>query len=70
MVPIQEVGPAARRLFGIDVSMRFYDVQGLLHHPKLLNAMCAVMARRFRKMKVTKVCGFEVGVLSSLFAAF
>ena len=38
---------------------RFYDVQGLLHHPKLLNAMCAVMARRFRKMKVTKVCGFE-----------
>eukprot|EP00434_Breviolum_minutum_P026635 symbB.v1.2.023540.t1/scaffold2159.1/size105835/8 len=38
---------------------KFYDVQGLLNHPKLLNAMCAVMARRFRKMKVTKICGFE-----------
>jgi len=38
---------------------KFYDIQGLLHHPKLLNAMCAVMARRFRKMKVTKICGFE-----------
>ncbi|CAK9115316.1 Adenine phosphoribosyltransferase (APRT) [Durusdinium trenchii] len=38
---------------------KFYDIQGLLHHPKLLNAMCAVMARRFRKMKVSKICGFE-----------
>jgi len=38
---------------------RFYDIQGLLQHPKLLNAMCAVWAKRFRKMGVTKICGFE-----------
>ncbi|CAE7589747.1 unnamed protein product [Symbiodinium natans] len=38
---------------------RFYDIQGLLQHPKLLNAMCAVWAKRFRKMGVTKLCGFE-----------
>ena len=40
-------------------SFRFYDIQGLLQHPKLLNAMCAVWAKRFRKMGVTKICGFE-----------
>ncbi|CAE7546795.1 APT4 [Symbiodinium sp. CCMP2456] len=38
---------------------RFYDIQGLLQHPKLLNAMCAVWAKRFRKLGVTKICGFE-----------
>ncbi|CAJ1354670.1 unnamed protein product [Effrenium voratum] len=38
---------------------RFYDIQGLLEHPKLLNAMCAVFARRFRKLKVSKILGFE-----------
>lgn len=38
---------------------KFYDVQGLLRHPKLFNAVCAVMAKRYRKMGVTKLCAFE-----------
>mmetsp|Transcript_35819 Transcript_35819/g.65024 ORF Transcript_35819/g.65024 Transcript_35819/m.65024 type:complete len:337 (-) Transcript_35819:274-1284(-) len=38
---------------------RFYDVGGLLAHPKLFNAMCAVMAKRYRKLGVTKILGFE-----------
>jgi adenine phosphoribosyltransferase len=38
---------------------KFYDVQGLLNHPNLLNAVCALMAKRFRKMGVTKLAAFE-----------
>jgi adenine phosphoribosyltransferase len=38
---------------------KFYDIQGLLKHPKLLNAACALMAKRFRKLGATKVAGFE-----------
>jgi len=38
---------------------RFYDVSGLLANPKLFNAMCAVMAKRYRKLGVTKILGFE-----------
>jgi len=38
---------------------KFYDIQGLLKHPKLLNAVCAVMAKRYRKMGVTKIAAFE-----------
>jgi len=38
---------------------KFYDIQGLLRHPKLFNAMCAVMAKRYRKMGVTKLAAFE-----------
>jgi len=38
---------------------RFYDVQGLLNHPKLFNAMCSVMAKRYRKLGATKIVGFE-----------
>eukprot|EP00933_Yihiella_yeosuensis_P033213 TRINITY_DN26939_c0_g1_i1.p1 TRINITY_DN26939_c0_g1~~TRINITY_DN26939_c0_g1_i1.p1 ORF type:complete len:363 (-),score=77.49 TRINITY_DN26939_c0_g1_i1:171-1175(-) len=38
---------------------RFYDVQGILAKPKLFNAMCAVFARRYSKMGVTKILGFE-----------
>lgn len=38
---------------------KYYDVQGLLHHPSLLDAVCTVMADRFRKMGVTKLVAFE-----------
>jgi len=38
---------------------KFYDIQGLLNHPKLLNSMCEVMARRFRKLGITKIAAFE-----------
>lgn len=38
---------------------RFYDIQGLLKHPRLLDAVCVVMARRFGKLGVTKILGFE-----------
>eukprot|EP00928_Gymnodinium_smaydae_P062369 TRINITY_DN46253_c0_g1_i1.p1 TRINITY_DN46253_c0_g1~~TRINITY_DN46253_c0_g1_i1.p1 ORF type:complete len:203 (-),score=47.32 TRINITY_DN46253_c0_g1_i1:286-894(-) len=38
---------------------RFYDVQGLLHHPALFDEVCAVMARRYKAMGITKVVGFE-----------
>jgi len=38
---------------------KFYDVQGLLNHPRLLNDMCEVMARRFRKLGITKIAAFE-----------
>lgn len=38
---------------------KFFDIQGLLRHPKLFNAMCAVMAKRYRKMGVTKIAAFE-----------
>merc|ERR1719188_1503583 len=38
---------------------KFYDMQGLLQHPKLFNAACAVMAKRYRKMGVTKLAAFE-----------
>jgi len=38
---------------------RFYDVQGLLKHPKLFNAMCSVMAKRYKKLGATKIVGFE-----------
>lgn len=46
---------------------KFYDVQGLLHHPNLFDAVCTVMAKKFRKMGVTKLCAFEArGFLFSL----
>jgi len=38
---------------------RFYDIQGLLNHPKLFNAMCSVMVKRYRKLGATKIVGFE-----------
>lgn len=38
---------------------KFYDVQGLLNHPTLFNAVCAVMAKRLRNQGVTKVAGFH-----------
>jgi adenine phosphoribosyltransferase len=38
---------------------RFYDIQGLLNHPELFDEVCTVMARRYTKMGVTKVVGFE-----------
>jgi len=38
---------------------RFYDIGGVLKHPKLFNAMCSVMAKRYRKLGVTKILGFE-----------
>jgi len=38
---------------------KYYDIQGLLHHPKLLNAMCAIFAKRYRRSGITKVCAFE-----------
>eukprot|EP00931_Biecheleriopsis_adriatica_P100449 TRINITY_DN75769_c0_g1_i1.p1 TRINITY_DN75769_c0_g1~~TRINITY_DN75769_c0_g1_i1.p1 ORF type:complete len:352 (+),score=88.62 TRINITY_DN75769_c0_g1_i1:43-1056(+) len=38
---------------------RFYDVQGLLKHPKLFNAVCSVMTKRYRKMGITKICAFD-----------
>lgn len=38
---------------------KFYDVQGLLKHPNLLNAVCAVIAKRLRKLAITKLVAFE-----------
>mmetsp|Transcript_56364 Transcript_56364/g.132153 ORF Transcript_56364/g.132153 Transcript_56364/m.132153 type:complete len:341 (-) Transcript_56364:88-1110(-) len=38
---------------------KFYDIQGLLKFPKLFNAVCAVMAKRYRKQGVTKLVAFE-----------
>lgn len=38
---------------------KFYDIQGLLKHPKLFNAVCAVFARRFRSLGITKIAAFE-----------
>jgi len=38
---------------------KFYDVQGLLKSPKLFNIFCSVMAKRYRKMGITKLLGFE-----------
>merc|ERR1712179_897521 len=38
---------------------KFYDIQGLMSHPKLFNAVCAVMAKRYRKRGVTKLVAFE-----------
>lgn len=38
---------------------KFYDIQGLLQHPKLFNSICAVMARRYRRRNITKICAFE-----------
>lgn len=58
-------GPLAKQIaavlpyFPFKKIERFYDIQGLLKHPKLFNAMCAVMAKRYRRLKVTKVVGFE-----------
>jgi len=61
----QPDGPLAKEIaavipyFPFKKIERFYDIQGLLKHPKLFNAMCAVMAKRFRRLKITKVVGFE-----------
>lgn len=58
-------GPLAKELaavipyFPFKKLEKFYDVQGLLKHPKLFNALCALMAKRFRKLKVTKIVAFE-----------
>mmetsp|Transcript_55624 Transcript_55624/g.92125 ORF Transcript_55624/g.92125 Transcript_55624/m.92125 type:complete len:203 (-) Transcript_55624:243-851(-) len=38
---------------------RFYDIQGLLHHPELFGRVCDAMARRYKAMGVTKILGFE-----------
>lgn len=38
---------------------KFYDIQGLLKHPKLFDRMCTVMANRYRKMSITKIAAFE-----------
>ncbi|CAK0817216.1 unnamed protein product [Prorocentrum cordatum] len=68
-------GPLAREIapvipfFPFKQIERFYDIQGLLKHPKLLNAACALMAKRFRKLGATKVAAFEArGFLFTLVA--
>ncbi|CAE8633699.1 unnamed protein product, partial [Polarella glacialis] len=38
---------------------RFSDIGGILKHPKLFDAMCSVMAKRYRKLGATKILGFE-----------
>lgn len=38
---------------------KFYDIQGLMQHPKLFDAVCAVLAKRYRKMGITKIAAFE-----------
>mmetsp|Transcript_63071 Transcript_63071/g.133144 ORF Transcript_63071/g.133144 Transcript_63071/m.133144 type:complete len:351 (-) Transcript_63071:125-1177(-) len=38
---------------------KFYDIQGLMKYPKLFDAVCTAMAKRYRKMGVTKIAAFE-----------
>lgn len=38
---------------------KYYDIQGLLKHPKLFNAVCAVLGKRFKSLGVTKIAAFE-----------
>mmetsp|Transcript_17621 Transcript_17621/g.37390 ORF Transcript_17621/g.37390 Transcript_17621/m.37390 type:complete len:212 (+) Transcript_17621:61-696(+) len=58
-------GPLAKKIaavipyFPFKKLEKFYDVQGLLNHPKLFDAMCTVMATRYAKLGATKVVGFE-----------
>jgi len=57
--PLAEKVAAVMPYFPYKKIERFYDVQGLLKHPKLFNKVCDVMAKRFRKMDITKIAAFE-----------
>mmetsp|Transcript_60322 Transcript_60322/g.143701 ORF Transcript_60322/g.143701 Transcript_60322/m.143701 type:complete len:335 (-) Transcript_60322:126-1130(-) len=58
-------GPLAKEIAGVIPYFpfkgieKFYDIQGLMKYPKLFNALCAVMAKRYRKRGVTKLAAFE-----------
>lgn len=62
---MESTGPLAKQVAAVipyypfKKMEKYYDVQGLLKHPNMLNAVCAVMAKHLRKSGITKLAASD-----------